>query len=1350
MEMLDSGGQTQGAPEDARRVVDAGPDPLTGLIRMREFLSVADARRKVGRDEQAGGELAMLFFNLINFRSINLHYGLASGDELLRRMADALVASFPQDVVAHFDGDRFAVLTTTVRLEERATAAREKIDKLVPNSIRCSVGGCVWSDHQLTSERVAGRARLAADENLNHDNTFFSLYTPEAGGRAETADYVLSHLDEAIEKGWIEVYYQPVIRTLSNQICGMEALARWNDPVRGMLMPADFIAPLEEAQLVWKLDLCVIRQVVSLIAEHYSRSMPEIPVSINLSRTDFFCCDIYNEIEKLVQAYDVPRRMLHIEVTESIMTSRETPVLRALERFRRAGYELWMDDFGSGYSTLNLLKDCSFDLLKLDMGFLHSDSARSREIIAAVIAMDKRIGNRTLAEGVETEDQVEFLTKCGCEKMQGYYFGKPQPFDEMLKSCLKRWRGIETPRQKACYDALSTVDFMTDIPLAIAEIRGNVSRVLFMNDPALELAHRDGFTSVRELEDNLNDPHSVTSLELLRASKSAMEFGRSGEFSTPFGGRELLLRYRLLGKYHDVGLLVFRIYERGGYESALGDEKLSLKSQLMMNVFYYYNHVFSIDPQRQTIQDVRVSGASQEWGTAAPLQDDKGQLSSMLPAVFAADQQRYHAFLDPETLASRLRQSERGTIQDAFRTRDMDGTFVWMSHRLLLAPNTGGKQILYVIRTADTGAGEAQLAAASENLYRATGQTRGGEGVLDAAAARKAPCATLMDSGPSSQQQAFEKAKLWDDLLLHIPLPMFWKDTERRFIGANQYFLDVYGLASVDEIIGKTDEDMGWHPENEPYRLVEERVLKTGKVCKSIPGRCIIKGVTHDIYATKWPIYRDGRIAGLMGYFFENACLPQGSQADGSINLIGLPSNCKTASRFMDDLFDFEIDHQLNKRNFGVLQIWIPELTRIADNFGHEAMHAVTCACHQAITEEIGNVGALSFLGIGRFGIVEQYVSIEELQDQARRIREGINAIREVGGLPCSLYAKVTVLGTDDVLRTRNQIMQLLFGPQNAAKARWSDREAAEGVAEYNQVLQTVMESVPIGCYILKPNHMVMYWNRRAGELLGFSASEMQGKKCVDMPLGCSFATGGDILHASCPATVAFITGQPQTTQMFMRQKSGKNLLIRNTLVPIKDSDGKVVELVSFFVPLTEESYDQHLVNSIYEVATRDPLTCLPGRRYMESRIDEELEVFGRTKRPFAMLFADVDNLHDINNTYGHDAGDAIIRKLGLALRVYGRKTDRFCRWGGDEFVGLLQLRSPEDIKGAAKRFMGLANACEEEVNGKTVACQLAIGITVVREGDNLESLLSRADGYMYRAKKLNANQVVTDFDIDG
>lgn len=291
------------------------------------------------------------------------------------------------------------------------------------------------------------------------------------------------------------------------------------------------------------------------------------------------------------------------------------------------------------------------------------------------------------------------------------------------------------------------------------------------------------------------------------------------------------------------------------------------------------------------------------------------------------------------------------------------------------------------------------------------------------------------------------------------------------------------------------------------------------------------------------------------------------------------------------------------------------------------------------------------------------------------------------------------------------------------------------------------MNSVPIACYVLKPDFTILFWNHEAERLLGFSAQEMVGFKCVDMPLGCSYATNNDVLKECCPAIYVLATGRPKTMQMVMRHKNGEKVLISNTLVPIADDGGHIYELVSFFTPILGNEKDKRLLREVYQLATRDPVTNLPGRTFMEECINEALELYRRTNHKFAVLFADVDNFHDINNSYGHQAGDMVLRSFGDALLKHGRKTDDFCRWGGDEFVGLLQLKDKEELRGAARRFMGIAESSSIQDGDNTIVCRVSIGMTVVRDGDDLSSLVNRADRYMFEAKGHRGEGIVTDFD---
>ena len=217
-----------------------------------------------------------------------------------------------------------------------------------------------------------------------------------------SAQYILEHLDSALEQQHIQVYFQPVIRTVSRQMCSMEALARWIDPQYGLLPPPVFIPVLEQHGLIHLLDCHVIWQVCALYREAVSRGDIVVPISLNLSRLDFELCDIFSVVEEAVRTYEVPRQNICIEITESALTDNENSMIARIDRFRSAGYQVWMDDFGCGYSSLNTLKDFEFDELKIDMHFLSDFRLRSKRILASIVHMAKQINIQTLAEGGET------------------------------------------------------------------------------------------------------------------------------------------------------------------------------------------------------------------------------------------------------------------------------------------------------------------------------------------------------------------------------------------------------------------------------------------------------------------------------------------------------------------------------------------------------------------------------------------------------------------------------------------------------------------------------------------------------------------------------------------------------------------------------------------------------------------------------------------------------------------------------------------------------------------------------------------------------------------------------------
>lgn len=281
-------------------------DPITGLMPMNSFFQVMQRWRRKFNPDRDESELAVLYIDVVNFRSINMRKGIVAGDAFLKSVGDQLRAMFPVNAISRFDVDHFAVLIHSANMRAKVVSVRELFQEIAPKGVGIRMGASIWGDHESSPETICNRAKAACDDCRKHPGTSFSVYDEEMGRRLENTEYVISNIDEAIRNGWIRVYYQPIIRSSTGNLCGMEALARWDDPTRGLLSPAVFVGPLEESRQIWKLDLCVIKQVVERISERSRRGMTEIPISVNLSRVDFLCRDIFGEVESLVRKYDTP------------------------------------------------------------------------------------------------------------------------------------------------------------------------------------------------------------------------------------------------------------------------------------------------------------------------------------------------------------------------------------------------------------------------------------------------------------------------------------------------------------------------------------------------------------------------------------------------------------------------------------------------------------------------------------------------------------------------------------------------------------------------------------------------------------------------------------------------------------------------------------------------------------------------------------------------------------------------------------------------------------------------------------------------------------------------------------
>lgn len=415
--------------------VNSEIDMLTGLFNMAFFYQ--SVQLKLQNPEDLRGHIAFVHFDIPRFKLYNERHGFRLGDELLCEVGKALHDVFVDGVISRFSDDHFVVYINVEDKDDVPLMIDRFFRKILTHEdptkrVRIKAGVYFMEENYSEVGLACDHARLACNSIKARHDINLCVYDELLREKMRKQQYVVDHIDEAIKNNYIHVYYQPVIRCSTGEICGYEALVRWIDPTVGFLSPGDFIETLEQFHLIHLVDSYVIEQVCKDYRRLKLQGEPLVPVSINLSRLDFELIDVFDSIEMTREVYGVPVEYLDIEITESALTDKDDFLKNECKRFRNKGYKLWLDDFGSGYSSLNVLTEFDFDVLKLDLVFLRSfdKNPKTDILMNYIVSGASKLGLEPLTEGVETEKHFDFLRSIGCVRAQGYYFGKPQPMDQ--------------------------------------------------------------------------------------------------------------------------------------------------------------------------------------------------------------------------------------------------------------------------------------------------------------------------------------------------------------------------------------------------------------------------------------------------------------------------------------------------------------------------------------------------------------------------------------------------------------------------------------------------------------------------------------------------------------------------------------------------------------------------------------------------------------------------------------------------------------------------------------------------------------------------------------------------------
>ena len=646
-----------------------------------------------GKEIQSG-KATFLYFNMENFRLVNQRYGFQAGNQLLIHIAEVLGDVFGAVPMARLNDDRFVVMTRAAHVALEVERARTAIYETEPRlSFVVKVGVYEPEAGVADIALILDRAKLACDSIKGMYDRDIAWFDPSMEEALNLRTYLVTHFYEALEKGWIEVFYQPEVRALTREICGFEALARWRDPERGLISPGVFVPVLEDAHLIDRLDLYVLQRVCEDLHHIRREGLDVTHISVNLSRIDFQLNDMLQEVKSICCAYGVPRGFLHIEITESALNESDAFLRQEIARLRSAGFELWMDDFGSGYSSLNNLKDFQFDMIKIDMAFLRDFETKpqSRVIISAVVDMAKKLGLHTLAEGVETEEQYAFLKSIGCEVLQGYLFSPPVPFEE-IRPVLEAEAGhlvLEDFHAAAFFDQVGAVNVLSARPLVlmegerpapppalgIFETRADEGRLLYGNAELDRLSRLAGFdsaaTAIATYNQCRGDSCEVGNARFWDLVARCQRTRRVEHTENVMNGRIFSIVMRCIGgdEAQDRAAFVYQLIDLSQFDICHQESAVEVATRHLLQIYTRID-LFTADGK---LENLIVDTTQQRVMDLDSLSEESVRRYAQMYIV-PEDWERFLRFYDTTTVLARARHAHNDHVTAIFYVRDESTT----------------------------------------------------------------------------------------------------------------------------------------------------------------------------------------------------------------------------------------------------------------------------------------------------------------------------------------------------------------------------------------------------------------------------------------------------------------------------------------------------------------------------------------------------------------------------------------------------------------------------------------------------------------------------------------------------
>lgn len=422
-------------------------DPLTGLMNRRYFTERLEGF--LGRSHRDTSRFALMFLDLDRFKEVNDTYGHAAGDELLRRVSAQLKKLLRRnDVIGRLGGDEFVILIDNITREDQPAMVANKLLTLFRNTwnilgqevqVGVSIGIALYPEDSQSAHGLLKQADLAMYSAKQLGRGRFQYYSSSMGEAVHNRTLLEEELNQALELGEFELYFQPQVDIHSCQIHGCEALIRWNHSSRGVVLPMEFIPVAEESMLIVALGRWVIEQSIQFQAKMEAAGMDNFSMAINLSPKQFEALSLYNILSKAIEDNQVNPSRIVLEITEGHLIQSKKKSTQTMKQLKQLGIKIALDDFGTGYSSLAYLKTLPLDYLKIDRLFVKDlvEDQVDQQIITSVVDLAQALSLQIVAEGAETPEQVSKLRELGCGVIQGFYYAQPMTSEDVLEYCLQ-------------------------------------------------------------------------------------------------------------------------------------------------------------------------------------------------------------------------------------------------------------------------------------------------------------------------------------------------------------------------------------------------------------------------------------------------------------------------------------------------------------------------------------------------------------------------------------------------------------------------------------------------------------------------------------------------------------------------------------------------------------------------------------------------------------------------------------------------------------------------------------------------------------------------------------------------